>query len=567
MAIIKHLSSKSSDYSAVLDYLMFQHDEKTGKELLDENGRRLLRTEFYLDGINCEVLTFDLECKQFNDQFHKNQNRSDVKSHHYIISFDPRDAEECGLDGKRAQAIGVEFANRFFAGHQMLVCTHMDGNNKSGNIHVHIVLNSLRKLDVEPQPFMERSHDSRAGYKHHQTRELLTAMQKGLMEITEREGLHQIDLLSPAAVKITEKEYRKEQRGQEKLEELNTRIIADGLKPRFNKFQTELQRLRDAINDVSASACSFEELQNGLREKYRITLKESRDRFSYLLPDRERYITARRLGADFEKNHLLAVLEKNKKSLTFDPGYDYESDPVAILFIRSDLHLVTDLQTCVKAQQNAAYARKVKLTNLKEMAKTVCYIQENGFDTRDDLKSKLEEIRSKLQEAQQTFHNTEDRIRTLNEQIHYVGQYKSNKAVKAEFLKAKNKTRFREQHGDELDLYETAVKYIKENMNAVVPSLKGLKQERNQLLQRKEAQRGTCKYFQEYEKKLWTVCTNVDAILDGTTAHVHQALESEQLDNDLSGKASLLNRLHEKQQVVGTQKLRSQGRRKADVER
>ena len=567
MAILKHLSSKSSDYSAVLDYLMFQHDEKTGKELLDENGRRLLRTEFYLDGINCEALTFDLECKQLNDRFHKNQNHSDVKSHHYIISFDPRDAADCGLDGKLAQAIGLEFANRFFAGHQMLVCTHMDGSNKSGNIHVHIVLNSLRKLDVEPQPFMEHSCDSRAGYKHHQTRELLTAMQKCLMEITEREGLHQIDLLSPAAVKITEKEYRKEQRGQEKLEELNTRIIADGLKPRFNKFQTELQRLRDAINDVSASACSFEELQNGLREKYGITLKESRGRFSYLLPDRERYITARRLGADFEKDHLLAVLEKNKKSLTFDPGYDYESDPVAILFIRSDLHLVTYLQTCVKAQQNAAYARKVKLTNLKEMAKTVCYIQENGFDTRDDLKSKLEEIRSKLQEAQQTFHNTEDRIRTLNEQIHYVGQYKSNKAVKAEFLKAKNKTRFREQHGDELDLYETAVKYIKENMNAVVPSLKGLKQERNQLLQRKEAQRGTCKYFQEYEKELRTVCANVDAILDGTAAYVQQALESERLDNDLSGKASLLNRLHEKQQVVGTQKLRSQGRRKADMER
>ena len=172
---------------------MFQHDEKTGKELLDENGRRLLRTEFYLDGINCEVLTFDLECKQLNDQFHKNQNRSDVKSHHYIISFDPRDVTECALDGKRVQAIGVEFANRFFAGHQMLVCTHMDGNNKSGNIHVHIVLNSLRKLDVEPQPFMEHSCDSRAGYKHHQTRELLTAMQKGLMEITEREGLHQVD--------------------------------------------------------------------------------------------------------------------------------------------------------------------------------------------------------------------------------------------------------------------------------------------------------------------------------------------------------------------------------------
>mgnify|MGYP006917985695 CR=1 FL=1 len=41
------------------------------------------------------------------------------------------------------------------------------------------------------------------------------------------------------------------------------------------------------------------------------------------------------------------------------------------IYIKSDLHLVTDLQNCVKAQQNAAYARKVKLSNLKEMAKTV----------------------------------------------------------------------------------------------------------------------------------------------------------------------------------------------------
>ena len=545
---------------------MFQHDEKTGKELLDENGRHLLRTEFYLDGINCEALTFDLECKQLNEQFHKNQNRGDVKSHHYIISFDPRDAADCGLDGKRAQAIGLEFANRFFAGHQMLVCTHMDGNNKSDNIHVHIVLNSLRKLDVEPQPFMERRYDSRAGYKHHQTRELLTAMQKGLMEITEREGLHQVDLLSPAPVKITEKEYRKEQRGQEKLEELNARIIADGMKPRFTKFQTELQKLRDAINDVSASACSFEELQNGLREEYGITLKESRGRFSYLLPDRERYITARRLGNDFEKGHLLAVLEKNLKAHLYDPSYDYESDPEAILFIRSNLRLVTDLQSCVKAQQSVAYAQKVKLTNLKEMAKTVCYIQENGFDSRGNLASKLEEIRAKLQASRRTLQETEDHIQTLNEQIHYVGQYTSNKAIKTEFLKAKNKKRFREQHGDDLDQYEAAVIYIKENLNASVPSLKGLKQERDQLLRRKEAQRGTCKYFQEYEKELQTVCANVDAILDGNAAQntlvPETVLPPKSLEN-----VSVLDRLRKNQQIVEAYKQGSPARKKSDPQR
>ena len=60
-----------------------------------------------------------------------------------------------------------------------------------------------------------------------------------------------------------------------------------------------------------------------------------------------------------------------------------QEEPIAILFVRSDLRLVTDLQTCVKAQQSAAYANKVKLSNLKEMAKTVAYIQEHGYDTRD----------------------------------------------------------------------------------------------------------------------------------------------------------------------------------------
>ena len=566
MAILKHLTSKSSDYGAVLDYLMFQHDEETGKELRDRNGSRIPREEFYLDGINCEPFAFDMECKQLNDQFHKNQKRGDVKSHHYIISFDPRDVTECGLDGKRAQAIGLEFANRFFAGHQMLVCTHMDGNNKSGNVHVHIVLNSLRKLDVEPQPFMERSYDSRAGYKHHQTRELLTAMQKGLMEITEREGLHQIDLLSPAAVKITEKEYRKKKQGQEKLEELNAQIIADGMKPRFTKFQTDLQKLRDAVSDCATSACSYEELQNGLREKYGITLKESRGRFSYLLPDRERYITARRLGICFEKDHLLSALEKNAKAHMYDPSYDYEADPVAILFIRSKLRLVTDLQTCVKAQQSAAYARKVKLSNLKEMAKTICYVQENGFATRDDLNARLEEIRCKLQDAQQTFHDTEDHIQTLNEQIHYVGQYTSHKAIKAEFLKAKNKKQFREQHGTELDLYETAVKYIKTNMNAQVPLLNELKAQRDQLLQMKKAQRGTCKYFKEYEKELRTACANVDAILEGTAAQNTQVAETALLSKSPE-KASVLERLRKNQQIVEAYKQGSPARKKIDPQR
>lgn len=198
MAILKHIASKSSNYDAALEYLIFKHDELRKTPILDQNGNRIMRDEFYLDGLNCEPYSFDAACQQLNREYQKNKNKNEIKSHHYIISFDPRDSTENCLTGKRAQELGLEYAKANFPGHQALVCTHMDGHNGSGNIHVHIVINSLRKLDVPKQSFMERPIDCKAGHKHHVTNGYLKHLQKSLMDICMRENLNQIDLLSPS---------------------------------------------------------------------------------------------------------------------------------------------------------------------------------------------------------------------------------------------------------------------------------------------------------------------------------------------------------------------------------
>lgn len=183
MAILKHIASKSSNYGAALKYLVFEHDELYKVPVRDEKGNCIMRKEFYIAGLNCEPYSFDAACQQLNREYQKNQNKNEIKSHHYVISFDPADKDECGLTGERAQAIGLEYAKANFPGHQALVCTHMDGHNGSGNIHVHIVINSLRKLDVPQQPFMERPIDCKAGYKHHVTNEYLKHLQKSLMDL------------------------------------------------------------------------------------------------------------------------------------------------------------------------------------------------------------------------------------------------------------------------------------------------------------------------------------------------------------------------------------------------
>ena len=43
MAVLKHLSSKNADYGKALEYLMFQHNERTQQPILDANGNMMLR--------------------------------------------------------------------------------------------------------------------------------------------------------------------------------------------------------------------------------------------------------------------------------------------------------------------------------------------------------------------------------------------------------------------------------------------------------------------------------------------------------------------------------------------
>ncbi len=116
MAILKHIASKSSNYGAALEYLIFKHDELRKTPILDQNGNRIMRDEFYLDGLNCEPYSFDAACQQLNREYQKNKNKDEIKSHHYIISFDPRDSTENCLTGKRRRSLDWNTQKQIFRG-------------------------------------------------------------------------------------------------------------------------------------------------------------------------------------------------------------------------------------------------------------------------------------------------------------------------------------------------------------------------------------------------------------------------------------------------------------------
>ena len=533
MAILKHIASKNADYGEAERYLIFQHDEYTQKPILDENGHMLIREEYYLDGINCDPFTFAAECQETNAYFHKNQSYNEIKSHHYIISFDPKDRDEHGLTGELAQQLGVEYAKENFPGHQALVCTHTDGHNGSGNIHVHIVINSIRKYDTEPQPYMEFDRDSKAGYKHHLSDRYRIYLKQKVMDMCTANGLNQVDLLTPAERKISEKEYWAKRRGQKKLDKHNAQLEKKGLTPRQTTFQTEKQYLRDAIDTVTSQAISQEDFSRLLSEKYNITFKVRRGRYSYLHPNRSKYITGRSLGTLYEEKHLLQIFQENSTSqITENPVPDISQvvnsstptvsaytattteAPHTFLFIKSDLRLVTDLQHCIKAQQSQAYAQKVKLSNLKMMAQTVAYVQEHGFQSKADLDAALSDASAQSTDARNTLKSTENTLKNVNEQIHYTGQYLANKSIYSDYRKSRHKEKFYDDHRAELTLYESALRILKEKSQGnKLPTLKMLREEKNRLTELQTMQREDFNARREHERELRTVCSNVDIIL------------------------------------------------------
>ena len=542
MAILKHIASKNADYGEAERYLIFQHDEYTQKPILDENGHMLIREEYYLDGINCDPFTFAAECQETNAYFHKNQSYNDIKSHHYIISFDPKDRDEHGLTGELAQQLGVEYAKENFPGHQALVCTHTDGHNGSGNIHVHIVINSIRKYDTKPQPYMEFDRDSKAGYKHHLSDRYRIYLKQKVMDMCTANGLNQVDLLTPAERKISEKEYWAKRRGQKKLDKHNAQLEKKGLTPRQTTFQTEKQYLRDAIDTVTSQAISQEDFSRLLSEKYNITFKVSRGRYSYLHPNRSKYITGRSLGTLYEEKHLLQIFQENSTSqITENPVPDISQvvnsstptvsaytattteAPHTFLFIKSDLRLVTDLQHCIKAQQSQAYAQKVKLSNLKMMAQTVAYVQEHGFQSKADLDTALSDASAQSTDARNTLKSTENTLKNVNEQIHYTGQYLANKSIYSDYRKSRHKEKFYDDHRAELTLYESALRILKEKSQGnKLPTLKMLREEKNRLTELQTMQREDFNARREHERELRTVCSNVDIILGTSQAQNRQ---------------------------------------------
>ena len=435
-----------------------------------------------------------------------------MKTHHYIISFDPKDAVENGLTMERAQALGLQFCKDNFPGHPAIVCTHPDGHNHSGNIHVHIMIGSVRTREVERKPYMQKPRDWREGMKHSSTAQTMRHLRVEVMELCEGAGLYQIDLLNGSKERVSEAEYWARRRGQQKLDLANAALTAAGQPPRQKKFETvkvacrgeappfaaqtarslksptgafvalQTRTLRKQISSVLYRATSFEDFSDKLMQQYGITVKESRGQLSYLPAGRTKFIRAKHLGDKFEKGLVLATLQENaERKHTVQPKPDR-------------IGKLVDIQAKLKQGKGIGYERWAKKHNLKAMAQTLILLEEKGLTDEDALNQRIAELETKYHDSLTVVKDLEGRMKANKELRYHIAAYTSTKNVAQQLKTAKRPAAFEEQHRAELTAYRAAAAYFKANNITKLPSPKKLEAEYAQLASEK------AKFYEQYKE-------------------------------------------------------------------
>ena len=409
---------------------------------------------------------------------------------------------------------------------------HLDGHNHSGNIHVYIVINSLRVEEVPFLPYMDRPADTKAGCKHRCTDAALRYFKSEVMEMCHWEGIYQIDLLNGSKNRVTEREYWAQKKGQAVLDKQNAPMFAEGITPRQTKFETNKEKLRRTIRKALFTAASFDEFSSLLLREC-VTVKESRGRLSYLTPDRTKPITARKLGDDFDRAAVLAVLEQNAARATekaaaipeyprhgktgIQPTKAPQTAPK-----QDGVQRLVDIEQKMAEGKGRGYERWATMHNLKQMAATLNVYQEYGFTSPEQLEAAVDTAYQEMRQTSGELKALETKLQGKKKLQRQVLAYAQTKAAR-DGLRAqkseKARAAYRQAHESDFIIADAAARYFKAHGITKLPARKALQAEIEQLISEKDGLYNTYHEQKQRFKELQTVKRNIDQILRRDEPH------------------------------------------------
>ena len=229
-------------------------------------------------------------------------------------------------------------------------------------------------------------------------------------------------------------------------------------------------------------ATSFEDFSDSLMQQYGIAVKESRGQLSYLPAGRTKFIRAKHLGDNYDRDSVLATLTANAKR---KHTVTLKSDKIGKLI---------DIQAKLAEGKGTGYERWAKRFNLKAMAQTLILLQEKDLLNEDALNQRIAELETQYHDSLAVVKDLEGRMKSNKEFRYHIAAYTSTKSVAQQLKTAKRPAAFEGQHRAELTAYRAATAYFKANNLTKRPSPKKLEAEYVQLASEK------AKFYEQYKE-------------------------------------------------------------------
>ena len=424
----------------------------------------------------CDSRTADSEFIYSKQQYIRKTGRvrgtDDVIAYHLRQSFRPGE-----ISPNEANRLGCELAKRFTKeNHAFIVCTHID----KAHVHNHIIW-AATTLD-ETKKFRDFKRSAQAVRRLND----IICIQNGYSIVENPKGKG--------------KSYDK--------------WLGDKKKP------SHRERICFAIDDALAKKpMDFEALLELLRQAgYEIKHGKVP---SLRGAEQKNYIRMDTLGDGYSPNEIRAIIAGAK---AHTPRKRFVQDAPE----KPSGSLLIDIQAKLAEGKGAGYAKWATSYNLKQMSKTMIYLQENGLLDLNVLNQQTSKATQLFNELSRKQKEIEKRMAEISILQKHINDYYDTREVYFGYRTAGYSKKYHAEHESDILLHQAAKKYFDEIKLEHIPSRKSLHSEFNELLLQKRSIFSEYKKAQAKMRELQTAKANVDRVLNMDTTKLSKEKEETQ---------------------------------------
>ena len=383
----------------------------------------------YVSSYACSTLTADEEfmlTKRQYDLVNGRRQKSDVIAYQIRQSFRPGE-----ITAEEANKVGYELAMRFTKGkYAFVVATHTDRQH----IHNHVIFNST-------------ALDGTRKFRDFFFSALAVQRLSDLICLE-----HQLSVIEKKPYRERQKRvlYPPKESNGDRLCGIIDTILAE----KTGDYETFLQKLEQQGYEVK-------------RGKHTAVKGKGQKRF----------IRFRTLGTGYSEDEIKAVLEGKAKHQPYQKKQAKEQP----------FQLLVDIQEKMAEGKSVGYKKWATKFNLKEMSKTLLFLQEQKI-------SSAEELRERAAEATERYHAMGDSIKAAETRMTeiavlrtHIVNYTKTRPVYDAYRKAGYSKRFLENHRAEITLHKAAKVAFDEAGLKKLPKVKELNVEYAELLAKKKS--------------------------------------------------------------------------------